>query len=179
MTEFSPRQFTKSHRKGNFMVMARDTNQFAIAMLFGTLLLGIPVLCAGKTAKTCPDCGCIWLDASGKQSVTPVPILIRERSEQNNDFNYAYEAKSDPAAKKKCEGKTCNCRIIVRTMEVVKDEKHVSDLVRHAGKGDHSYRLGNFKKEDAEAKKKGGGVELIPACVLLGEDGEPEYGTPH
>jgi hypothetical protein len=56
MDESSPRPFTKSHRKGNFMVMARNTNQFAIAMLFGTLLLGIPVLCAGKTAKTCPAC---------------------------------------------------------------------------------------------------------------------------
>jgi len=159
--------------------MARNTNQFVIVMLFGTLLLASPVLCAAKTAKTCADCGCIWVDATGKQNATPVPILIREGIDKNNDFNYAYEVKSDPAAKKKCEGRTCNCRIIVRTTEVIKGVKQVSDYVRPAGKGKDSYRLGSFKKGDAEAKKKGGGVELIPACVLLGEDGEPEYGQAH
>jgi hypothetical protein len=159
--------------------MAKRMRCLFHALFFSALLLNSGKRGEAKTAKTCPDCACIFLDAAGKQSATPVPILVRPGADATNDFNYGYEVKSDPAAKKACQGKQCNCRIIKRTTEVVKGEKQVSDQVVSAGKGANTYRLGAFKKAEADAKKKGGGVELLPACVLLGEDGDPEYGQPH
>src|SRR2546427_473311 len=125
--------------------MAKQIGCFVLAVILGVLLLGNPKCCEAKTAKTCPNCACVFLDAAGKQSATPVPILIRPGANKEDDSSFVYEVKSAPAAKKPCQGKTCDCRLIKRTTEVVKGVTQVSDQVVFAGKGDNSYRLKDFK----------------------------------
>jgi hypothetical protein len=160
--------------------MKTRTHRFSAALVLGAATLILPLASLARTAKTCPDCSCVWVDPDDpkKVSETPVTRLVKPTADEKNPYNFVYAVASDPNAKKECKGKTCKCRIIVRRTKTIDKEEQVSDAVVEAGKGENSYRQGKFEKAQKELGKNEK-IELLPACVLLDEDGEPEFGEAH
>jgi hypothetical protein len=162
---------------------------FTFAYAIGLLVFQPAFAAPTHIAKTCPNCKCNWIDATGNDSATPVPRLfdrVRDKGkpeDKTNHANFYYPVKSDATmpCPPKGRAKECGCRILIHsTWTEANGTQHEDDVVVHAG----TDGLRQSQVDDREMRlrntyHKAPLLTLTPICALLDANGEPEYGEPH